>query len=235
MFPSFVRSPRTCRRMRHSRAGPGGPSTTAAGTREEREESLGQLLKMRAAGQVGDTGSYPLAASDSQRAAPAWQAAGGARPQRGILSSLDPSQDARLRPGPASTSRNEVRGEGLSTRVFLVNPSRVSFGTAVITPRWLYVLAAATGTEWGDPILVDETLEAFQIRRPEDRRRRRDWHPHRQRAARIRDRPGGSCPWGVGRLRRHPRDAVSRRGARARRGACSRQGRRRSHLVACRL
>jgi hypothetical protein len=51
----------------------------------------------------------------------------------------------------------------LSTRVFLVNPSRVSFGTAVITPRWLYVLAAATGTEWGDPILVDETLEAFEV------------------------------------------------------------------------
>ena len=29
-------------------------------------------------------------------------------------------------------------------RVHLVNPSDVSFGTAVITPRWLYVLAAAT-------------------------------------------------------------------------------------------
>jgi radical SAM superfamily enzyme YgiQ (UPF0313 family) len=29
----------------------------------------------------------------------------------------------------------------------------------VITPRWLYVLAAATGTRWGDPLLVDETLE----------------------------------------------------------------------------
>jgi radical SAM superfamily enzyme YgiQ (UPF0313 family) len=35
----------------------------------------------------------------------------------------------------------------------------VSFGVAVITPRWLYVLAAATGTTWGDPNLVDETLE----------------------------------------------------------------------------
>ena len=44
-------------------------------------------------------------------------------------------------------------------RVFLVNPSHVSFGTAVITPRWLYVLAAATGSRWGDPRLVDETLE----------------------------------------------------------------------------
>jgi radical SAM superfamily enzyme YgiQ (UPF0313 family) len=43
-------------------------------------------------------------------------------------------------------------------RVHLINPSHVSFGVAVITPRWLYVLAAATGREWGDPLLVDETL-----------------------------------------------------------------------------
>jgi radical SAM superfamily enzyme YgiQ (UPF0313 family) len=35
----------------------------------------------------------------------------------------------------------------------------VSFGVAVITPRWLYVLAAATPREWGDPVLCDETLE----------------------------------------------------------------------------
>ena len=46
-------------------------------------------------------------------------------------------------------------------RVFLVNPSHVSFGTAVITPRWLYVLAAATPSQWGDPILRDETLDPF--------------------------------------------------------------------------
>src|SRR5438270_1414650 len=42
--------------------------------------------------------------------------------------------------------------------VHLINPSHVSFGTAVITPRWLYVLAAATPKSSGDPILVDETL-----------------------------------------------------------------------------
>jgi radical SAM superfamily enzyme YgiQ (UPF0313 family) len=47
----------------------------------------------------------------------------------------------------------------VSVRVHLINPSRVSFGVAVITPRWLYVLAAATGTAWGDPRLVDETVE----------------------------------------------------------------------------
>ena len=44
-------------------------------------------------------------------------------------------------------------------RVHLINPSGVSFGTAVITPRWLYVLAAATPANFGDPFLVDETLE----------------------------------------------------------------------------
>ena len=44
-------------------------------------------------------------------------------------------------------------------RVHLVNPSSVSFGTAVITPRWLYVLAGATPRAYGDPILTDETLE----------------------------------------------------------------------------
>ncbi|MGC2696559.1 MAG: radical SAM protein [Candidatus Angelobacter sp.] len=44
-------------------------------------------------------------------------------------------------------------------RVHLINPSNVSFGTAVITPRWLYVLAAATPSSYGDPNLVDETLE----------------------------------------------------------------------------
>jgi radical SAM superfamily enzyme YgiQ (UPF0313 family) len=43
-------------------------------------------------------------------------------------------------------------------RVHLINPSDVSFGVAVITPRWLYVLAAATGDAWGDPHVVDETL-----------------------------------------------------------------------------
>jgi radical SAM superfamily enzyme YgiQ (UPF0313 family) len=45
--------------------------------------------------------------------------------------------------------------------VFLINPSDHSFGTAVITPRWLYVLAAATPRSFGDPVIVDETLEAL--------------------------------------------------------------------------
>ncbi|MBI4478279.1 MAG: B12-binding domain-containing radical SAM protein [Acidobacteria bacterium] len=46
-------------------------------------------------------------------------------------------------------------------RVHLINPSDLSFGTAVITPRWLYVLAAATPDCYGTPAIVDETLEPF--------------------------------------------------------------------------
>jgi radical SAM superfamily enzyme YgiQ (UPF0313 family) len=48
-------------------------------------------------------------------------------------------------------------------KVFLVNPSNVSFGIAVITPRWLFVLAAATPRKFGDPVLVDETLERMDM------------------------------------------------------------------------
>jgi hypothetical protein len=51
----------------------------------------------------------------------------------------------------------------MSSRVHLLNPSHVSFGVAVITPRWLYVLAAATGTEWGDPHVVDESLDPIDV------------------------------------------------------------------------
>ena len=49
----------------------------------------------------------------------------------------------------------------MRARVHLINPSNVSFGVAVITPRWLFVLASATGTAWGDPVIVDETLETI--------------------------------------------------------------------------
>jgi len=46
-------------------------------------------------------------------------------------------------------------------RVHLVNPSDLSFGMAVITPRWLFVLAAATPARFGEPHLVDESLARF--------------------------------------------------------------------------
>ncbi len=48
-------------------------------------------------------------------------------------------------------------------RVHLVNPSDISFGIGVITPRWLYVLAAATPREYGDPVITDETLELLDV------------------------------------------------------------------------
>jgi len=48
-------------------------------------------------------------------------------------------------------------------RIHLINPSDVSFGVAVITPRWLYVLAAATPRDYGDPHIVDETLEQLDF------------------------------------------------------------------------
>jgi hypothetical protein len=48
-------------------------------------------------------------------------------------------------------------------RIHLINPSTKSFGVAVITPRWLYVLAGATGHQWGDPNIVDETLDPIDM------------------------------------------------------------------------
>jgi radical SAM superfamily enzyme YgiQ (UPF0313 family) len=53
----------------------------------------------------------------------------------------------------------------MAPRIHLVNPSRTTFGTAVITPRWLFVLAAASGAEWGDPLIVDESLERLDLSR----------------------------------------------------------------------
>jgi tRNA A37 methylthiotransferase MiaB len=55
--------------------------------------------------------------------------------------------------------RDTVNTLRTSPTVFLINPSPVSFGIGVITPRWLYVLAAATPDECGPPRLVDETLD----------------------------------------------------------------------------
>ncbi len=51
----------------------------------------------------------------------------------------------------------------MSIRVHLINPSHLAFGVAVITPRWLYVLAAATPSAYGDPVITDETLEPLDI------------------------------------------------------------------------
>ncbi len=50
-------------------------------------------------------------------------------------------------------------------KVHLINPSDASFGTAVITPRWLFVLAGATPEDFGDPEICDETLEHLDPKR----------------------------------------------------------------------
>jgi hypothetical protein len=47
--------------------------------------------------------------------------------------------------------------------VHLINPSHLSFGVGVITPRWLFVLAGATPTSYGPPRITDETLEPFDV------------------------------------------------------------------------
>ena len=116
--------------------------------------------------------------------------------------------------------------------VHLVNPSHVSFGIGVITPRWLYVLAGATPAAWGTPLITDETLEPLALDSV-SRRRRRHRHPHRQRAARLRDRDGwraqrgATVVFGGIHATLYPGG-----GARARRGARRRQRRRRRGVAA---
>jgi radical SAM superfamily enzyme YgiQ (UPF0313 family) len=49
-------------------------------------------------------------------------------------------------------------------RVWLVNPSNTTFGYSFITPRWLFVLAAATPEDIvGDPLLVDEAVARVPV------------------------------------------------------------------------
>jgi hypothetical protein len=62
----------------------------------------------------------------------------------------------------SATKFDFARTKKGSMSVHLVNPSDNSFGTAVITPRWLFVLAAATPAIVGEPILVDESLEQIE-------------------------------------------------------------------------
>jgi hypothetical protein len=66
-----------------------------------------------------------------------------------------------------STPENSVAQAERLPRVFLINPSDKSFGIAVITPRWLYVLAAATPEAFGDPSICDETLRQIDVSRIE--------------------------------------------------------------------
>ena len=97
--------------------------------------------------------------------------------------------------------------------IHLVNPSHLSFGIGVITPRWLFVLAAATPTTLGQPQITDETLDPFDMRTVQPGRCRRNRHPHRQCAARLRDRRTRESARSHCRLRRRPCDALPGRSA----------------------
>ena len=107
--------------------------------------------------------------------------------------------------------------------VHLVNPSHLSFGVGVITPRWLFVLGAATPASYGSPLITDETLEPSMWHRSTRRCRRRR-HSHRQCTSRIRTRHPREGPRGSRDLRRHPRHALPRRGAQPGRRPCRGQG-----------
>ena len=102
-------------------------------------------------------------------------------------------------------------------QVFLVNPSNVSFGIAVITPRWMFVLAAATPAKFGNavPGRRNARADATSAQDPAGRHRRHQ-RPHGQRAARLRSRPRRARRRRHRHLRRHPRHAVSGRSPRSR-------------------
>ena len=76
----------------------------------------------------------------------------------------DATRTPRLPLLPLPSGRLMRRNEGESVMtVHLVNPSHLSFGVGVITPRWLFVLAGATPADYGVPHIVDETLEQFDL------------------------------------------------------------------------
>ena len=47
--------------------------------------------------------------------------------------------------------------------IHLVNPSDLTFGTSVITPRWPYVLAAASPGIYGIPSITDEAIKRLDF------------------------------------------------------------------------
>jgi hypothetical protein len=97
--------------------------------------------------------------------------------------------------------------------VYLVNPSHLSFGTAVITPRWLFVLAAATPETYGTPVIVDETLDSSTGGvQPGDVVGISIHTANAVRGYEIGERPARQ----PGRVRRHSLDPLPRRGPRMR-------------------
>ena len=115
--------------------------------------------------------------------------------------------------------------------VYLINPSHVSFGIGVITPRWLVRPGVRDA---GEVRPADAGRRDPGTIRPEPhrhRRHRRHRHPYRQRAPRLRDRHRGARGWRLRGLWRHPCHAVPGRGPRSRRRARRGDGRRRAGVA----
>ena len=56
-----------------------------------------------------------------------------------------------------------AKGDGLMSKVILVNPANATVGYSVITPRWLFVIAGATPTNLvGDPVIIDVPVTPFK-------------------------------------------------------------------------
>ncbi len=115
-------------------------------------------------------------------------------------------------------------------RIHLINPSDVAFGVAVITPRWLYVLAGCHAPAIRRSPHRGRDARAARLRRHRVGRRRRHRHPHAQRAPRLRSRTRGAGARRHGDLRRHPHQPLPRRAVRSWRRARGGEGRRRSRL-----
>ncbi len=116
--------------------------------------------------------------------------------------------------------------------VHLVNPSHLSFGVGVITPRWLFVLAGATpASVWRARASPTKRWKPFDIDSVQPGDVVGVGHSHRQRAAWLRDRHASASAWRDRGVRRHSRHALPGGGAESRRRARGRQRRRRRGLA----
>ena len=115
--------------------------------------------------------------------------------------------------------------------VHLVNPSDISFGTAVITPVALRARRRRPRSNTGRPRSSTRRSSRWTSTRSAGRRRRHR-HSHGERAARVRGRQGGARARRLGGVWRHPRHAVPGRGFASRAAPTRRHRRRRSRVAA---
>ena len=137
-------APTSAQRSRHGRRQPGRSVHRVTPGRDGPSERLAQAAAETAPARVR---SPPRPHAAAQTRAPWTRAAASASASVVRLKPRD-GNSWFLPPVQQEAGRLLLR---CRVRVHLVNPSDVSFGTAVITPRWLYVLAAATPARFGDP------------------------------------------------------------------------------------